>query len=98
MFSRFLDYIRKGDDDDENRNQQGGKGASTGTCRGHRLFLHPILTFVLFAAATIEDSSSSTTAPETKKRRVREDYRIKYAYLDYVNMIDMRGLECLVSW
>lgn len=58
---------------------------------------NPHLTLSFFAAATIEDSSSSTTAPETKKRRVREDYRIKYAYLDYVNMIDMRGLECLVS-
>lgn len=44
MFSRFLDYIRKGDDDDESRNgnQQGGKGASTGTWRASSLL--PTLT------------------------------------------------------
>ncbi len=38
-----------------------------------------------------------TTAEPAKKRRLREDFQRKYAYLDSANMIDIRGLESLAE-
>lgn len=42
-------------------------------------------------------SSSSVVVFSPGKRRIREDYRIKYAYLDYVTGVDLRGLESLAE-
>ncbi|KAI2805512.1 hypothetical protein BLOT_004510 [Blomia tropicalis] len=103
MFSRFLAYVRKGndDDDDENRRDNSNNNSYYSNNKSNKKGKAKYAVAPKnISSDTMEESmsSSSTTTEEgSKKRRVREDYRIKYAYLDYSKSIDMRGLECLAD-
>lgn len=53
---------------------------------------------LIFLLVSAQESSVSQDSSEAPRRRVREDYRVKYEYLDYAKRVDMKGLESLVGF
>lgn len=100
MFNRFLDYLGEGEEDDQRRTESScGKFPESSSGSANAC---PFPPFTFIAQEESESSSSSTanTANEqgkSKKRRVREDYKAKYAYLDYATSVDYKGLFSLAD-
>ncbi|KAH9396964.1 hypothetical protein TYRP_003266 [Tyrophagus putrescentiae] len=97
MFSEFLDYVNKGKKSNDEAQQKKSNGEPQEKSKQQQQ-PQPCQKEV---SKSLEDNTSSSSSSvvvfNAEKRRIRVDYRIKYAYLDYVTGIDLIGLEALAE-
>ena len=98
MFSEFLDYVNKGKKSNDEAQQKKSNGEPQEKSKQQQQPQQPCQKEV---SKSLEDNTSSSSSSvvvfNAEKRRIRVDYRIKYAYLDYVTGIDLIGLEALAE-